>query len=668
MLAVRVRVRVYLRLVILIDFLTSILHLCLATMFAVPGWSVSADTLKAQLDPRLAKNAEEAQPGKSNGPDRKSKKRKRGPGSIEITDITEHNLGDLWRKHIEGESVDKPIGETGGTTERRQKKRKRGRSGVLEDGGDANGYTFGDFPEGEANHLKKTELPLEQEREKRHRAAEHEESEICQATGDVQTAEDRPSPAKIAKQEEDGRAKYERRRANVARKKEQKALRQADGTLPPTRPEASLNVTATITANKFSRLKNGEPADTTVPSKQAIPISSHDPSSPPNPSKGSKAPTESTASIPPTPPLSAIKLTPLQQRMAAKLTSARFRHLNQTLYTSPSNEAVQLFADSPQAYTSYHAGFRAQVAVWPQNPVEGFIEDLKLRGKMVVQSQKKMFRDVKKGKKGKAHMKDAGSAGGDEGGRQSDPLPRTRGACTIADLGCGDAHLAESLQPLKQALSLNILSFDLAKGDTPSARLVTVADISNLAAAGVRDGIVDIAICCLSLMGTNWVEVVGECARAMRAGGEFWVAEIKSRFARPGRGKNKGDGIGKTKVRKGEGNDDGVEAEEAVALEELEDATGSKDETDVSAFVEVFRKRGFHLKGEPDMANKMFVRLRFIKATRPEKAVENEKGGKASFGQGFRGKQVGKTKFLDGEAEAEVDENKVLKPCIYKTR
>jgi len=58
------------------------------------------------------------------------------------------------------------------------------------------------------------------------------------------------------------------------------------------------------------------------------------------------------------------------------------------------------------------------------------------------------------------------------------------------------------------------------------------------------------------------------------------------------------------------------------------------------------------------------VRMRFVKALRMEKAAENDKGGAARFGDGFKGKQ--KTKFLDdGE---EVDESKVLKPCVYKTR
>ncbi|KAK3166741.1 hypothetical protein OEA41_009866 [Lepraria neglecta] len=136
----------------------------------------------------------------------------------------------------------------------------------------------------------------------------------------------------------------------------------------------------------------------------------------------------------------------------------------------------------------------------------------------------------------------------------------------------------------------------------------------------------------------------------------------------PGQTKRKGDGIGKKKLKKSRADDEGDEDEETAALDDLDDTKAAKDKTDVSEFVEVFRKRGLHLKGEPDMANKMFVRMRFHKTMRAIMATENEKGGKARFGEGFRGKQVEKRKFLVEEVGAEMDENRVLKPCVYKTR
>lgn len=620
-------------------------------MFAVPGWSVSADALEAQGETKSPKSSNDSVSGKVDALSQKSRKRKRGPGSSKGVQITEENLGDLWRKYIEEKSLDVSNGNIGVAGEKQRKKRKRERETAIEGGEIVNGDAWEGFPEGDG----KVEA---QEKAEPVNKKQMQEEDITEETvpnnGQVQTEEDIHFSEKAYASADFKKAKFEERKANAAKKREEKALLQANGTLPPFRADPSPPAPIPPKVSKKAKKANGQPST-------AISVSMNTPDA----SNIQKEHTPAI-SIDPVPP--SVKLTPLQQRMAAKLTSARFRHLNQTLYTTPSDQAMQLFTDSPQAYTSYHAGFRAQVAVWPQNPVEGFIEDIESRGKVSMPSQKKMWRDQKKGRKQDGVSNGDASTKGDSL-RGAEPLPRNRhGACTIADLGCGDATLASSLASTKKALKISILSFDLAKGDTPNAQLITVADITNLRAAGVNEGSVDLAICCLSLMGTNWVAVVDECARVVRGGGEFWVAEIKSRFARPGqvtKGK-KGDGIGKKKAKsKAEAEGVDEEPDDLVEVEE-EDGKSAKDETDVSAFVEVFRKRGFNLKGEPDMGNKMFVRMRFVKALKPERVAENEKGGAAKFGDGFKGKQRAKTKFVDdGE---EVDESKVLKPCVYKTR
>ncbi|KAL9123974.1 MAG: hypothetical protein Q9217_006653, partial [Psora testacea] len=107
-----------------------------------------------------------------------------------------------------------------------------------------------------------------------------------------------------------------------------------------------------------------------------------------------------------------------------------------------------------------------------------------------------------------------------------------------------------------------------------------------------------------------------------------------------------------------EGDEDGAGADVQVALEELEEeAKGKKeDEPDISAFVEVFRKRGFVLREEPDLGNKMFVKMKFVK---------NFAKAGLGRGNGF-GKTAGK-RFVEEEGE-ELDEGSVLKPCVYKTR
>ena len=621
-------------------------------MFAVPGWSVFADALKPQVESQISGNRNEYRTKDARGTKHRSTKRKRGQNDDTGTEVTENNLEALWKKHI----------EKGDPEAKRQKAEQKG------DG--ENGETI----VGEALDLRNGAVEVSTEKEiengiedgsstKKRKKRKRKGLEDTAPTADhIRADEGSSSTAKTEISNEDGKARYEKRRAEAAKKREQKASLQADGTLPPSRPGLTSN-SSNGNATHESETTSSGPITTrgeSLPNKQP-------PRRESDAQKASTAPPSKTSD----PSQAFTKLTPLQQRMAAKLTSARFRHLNQILYTSPSDQAMRLFAESPDAYTSYHAGFRAQVAVWPQNPVEGLIEDIKLRGRIAIPSQKKLWRDQKKGKKHKDESNGIPSVDG-QSLSTTEALPRNKqGTCTIADLGCGDATLSSALTPSKKALSLTLLSFDLAKGDTPNASLITVADITNLSPIGIKDASVDIAICCLSLMGTNWVSVVDECVRIVSPGGEIWVAEIKSRFTRPGQtalAKRKNDGIGKHGKWKGK-NDAGDANEEAQNFAEVEEngLEPKKDETDVSAFVEVFRKRGLNLKGEPDMTNKLFVRMRFTKAFRPDKVAENAKGGAAKFGEGFKGKQRPETKFLD-EGGEDVDESKVLKPCVYKTR
>ncbi len=633
-------------------------------MFAVPGWSISPALLKIQTEPNISKAASAHNPDNPTGTDRKkSRKRKRGHGSNSAVEVTHENLGDLWRKHIEKKVSDQyPPKEEG----KQGKQTNEGKDDALGEIEHVDGGSFEGFSEKEkeiTSTIEENAPPKKKKKKKKKREKDNSASTV-QINGREDAAGTSPHHLKEQAEVEDGKSKYEQRKAKALKKREQRALLQANGTLPPVRPDA--------VSSRPTNTAPADPTQTTKPSGSSnAPVTLHQPTvtpstkltkakQPPEPLIASYATQDPASSVPFT------KLTPLQQRMAAKLTSARFRHLNQTLYTSPSDQAMRLFADFPQNYTSYHAGFRAQVAVWPQNPVDGFIEDIRARSRVSVPSQKKLWREQKKGKKPKGGNGDAtASTIAIQEGEKLDPLPRSpNGICTIADLGCGDATLAGSLSPSAKSLRLKLLSFDLAKGDTRYAHLISVADISSLSAAGVKDGAVDVAICCLSLMGTNWVDIVDECARVVRGGGEVWVAEIKSRFARPGVMKKKpGGGIGRKKGTGKGKNAAGEEDEEAV--EDVEDAEDKeikegKDETDVGAFVEVFGKRGLVLKGEPDMRNKMFVRMRFARSL----------GGRVEKGDGStgRGGMYAKTRFVDDDDVEEVDEGKVLKPCVYKTR
>jgi ribosomal RNA-processing protein 8 len=347
-------------------------------------------------------------------------------------------------------------------------------------------------------------------------------------------------------------------------------------------------------------------------------------------------PTSITTALPPPPvPLT---LTPLQAKMRSKLTSARFRHLNQTLYTTTSASALSLFSTSPDLFLEYHAGFSQQVRdSWPLNPVDVYIRAVKTRGTVSETS--------------------AATAA-------LQPLPRRKtGSCTIADLGCGDAPLARGCQSVVKDLQLKFHSFDLHAPNTH----VTVADI---AALPLRDGEADVVVFCLSLMGTNWVGFVEEGWRVLRGDGrgEFWVSEVKSRF---GRGKRKGgvveNSVGKRrKVQQQKEEDDEVRGD----VDGAETETG--DETDISAFVSVFQRRGFELRPESvSKGNKMFVSMVFVKSGVPSAGAHK---GKKWNGKEYKVVGDGRMRFTNSKGDEEgeevdpEEEAKVLKPCVYKTR
>ncbi len=371
--------------------------------------------------------------------------------------------------------------------------------------------------------------------------------------------------------------------------------------------------------------------------------------SPPNNKAADPTPQKPTPAPKPAP-----QLTPLQASMRQKLISARFRHLNETLYTKPSGHSLSLFQENPEMFNEYHEGFRRQVEVWPENPVDSYINNIKTRGKI---------RGPQRRKAGDNKAEESLQA-------EVTPLPQTGGTSIIADLGCGDAALATALQPMKKKLHLKIHSFDL---HSPSP-LVTKADIANLPLA---DGSVDIAIFCLALMGTNWIDFIEEAFRILRWKGELWIAEIKSRFGRVGgKGKRVEHSVGNRKKNGQENKKEKRRAEEesndlvaAIEVDGVEDKGG---ETDVSAFVEVLRRRGFLLKdgeGGVDLKNKMFVKMCFVKGATPikGKCVSLPKGIE-KFGGGETWTRKPKGKFIDDEEEHVSSEASVLKPCVYKLR
>lgn len=428
-------------------------------MFAVPGWTVSADGPKPETAVKSTQSPQESND---------SKKRKR---QSVASNVTTSNVADLWEQVIEG---------------REGKKSKPNQDGSQGSASKKKGLTL----------KEKKKLKKQKERQSKENTTAH----VTKDEPDLTLPESLPS------QESSGETRN--------KKKDKKLKIQAD--------------------NQDRDLRNV--SQSTIQQHEAP--------------AGPRVP----------------KLTPMQAAMKEKLVSARFRHLNETLYTKPSDEAFQLFQNSPEMFQEYHEGFRRQVNVWPENPVDGYIEDIRLRGRR---------RHPHKPKPGQAAPTPAVSV---------HPLVRTNGVCTIADLGCGDAKLAATLQSEKKRLNLNILSYDL---QSPSP-LVIKADIANLP---LGDGSVDIVIFCLALMGTNWLDFIEEAYRILHWKGELWVAEIKSRFGHVSKNKNAvvTHSVGnrkKTQEKKGKGK--GTEAEEKHDADLAIEVDGGEDrrqETDVTALL-----------------------------------------------------------------------------------
>ncbi|KAL6698290.1 methyltransferase domain-containing protein [Trichoderma pleuroticola] len=506
-------------------------------MFAVPGWSVSSDALKAEK-PAVAASSGSA------------KKRKR---TARDEPVTAANVADLWETVVEGKK--KPSG--------------------------------GDKPAQDAKRQKKSS------------------DDKAKAGGEKPAAEaDDAKPQQPASDKKGKKSNKDRKEnANQPKKKEK--------------------------ANRSKSQDDDDAADDSAAAAE-----------PPK----SKSMAEPAAVLPPAP----AKLTPLQASMREKLISARFRHLNETLYTRPSEEAFRLFQESPEMFDEYHEGFRRQVKVWPENPVDSFLRDIRTRAK------------IRKPGKGRPNAPALPLI--------ASPLPRTGDTCTIADLGCGDARLAESLQADKHRLHVDVRSFDL---QSPSP-LVTKADIADIP---LEDGSVNVAIFCLALMGTNWLDFVEEAYRLLHWKGELWVAEIKSRFG-PVRSKHAPvtHSVGNRRKLPSKKELQAKEAEAAGRFEkdlavEVDGQDDQSRQTDVSAFVEALRRRGFVLQGDGrdavDLSNRMFVTMRFIKGAAPTKG----KGVKPNDDAGPRKKKMfGRMQDEDADDQAGEIEGGILKPCVYKIR
>lgn len=311
---------------------------------------------------------------------------------------------------------------------------------------------------------------------------------------------------------------------------------------------------------------------------------------------------------PPAPlPMNTQKMTPLQQKMMAKLSGSRFRWINEQLYTTTSQNALKLVKEQPSLFDEYHQGFRSQVQLWPENPVDVFVSQIKARAARPVNAP-----------------------GGLPG------LPNKK--VVIADMGCGEAQLALDVQKfIKQNnnkskgkdkkrpgrnLDVEVHSFDLKKANDR----ITVADIKNVP---MEDESCTVVIFCLALMGTNFLDFIEEAHRLLAPNGELWIAEIKSRFTESTNSKGK-----------------------PVKPEEV----GSE-------FMESLKLLGFFHK-KTDNDNKMFTRFEFFK---PSRDIINQRKERLEKKKRFIEQETQKEE-LESKRKTHPEGEWLLKPCIYKRR
>ncbi|XP_046395672.1 ribosomal RNA-processing protein 8 [Ischnura elegans] len=160
----------------------------------------------------------------------------------------------------------------------------------------------------------------------------------------------------------------------------------------------------------------------------------------------------------------------LRDKMMEKLRGSRFRFMNEQMYNAKSEETRKFFMSDQKSFKAYHEGYKQQLVQWPIKPVDAVIKYLKKKPTSYV----------------------------------------------IADFGCGDALIAQSLPNL-------VHSFDyVALNDN-----VTACDMAH---TPLSTSSVDVAVFCLSLMGSNLSDYIREANRVLKVGGILKIAEVESRF------------------------------------------------------------------------------------------------------------------------------------------
>lgn len=231
-------------------------------------------------------------------------------------------------------------------------------------------------------------------------------------------------------------------------------------------------------------------------------------------------------------------LTPLQSKLSSKLSSAKFRWLNEQLYSLPSADGAQLMASSiaaesaggagATAFDAYHDAHRQQTAAWPVPPLpllaQKLREDESLgEGAVVLDlgcGDAELARSLLSGGSGSGS---GGKKGKKNKGKQSTTGEASSGAAIEKHFRVISYDLVGDVEALPESQADSKLRGYVAPVDfltsiplpgDPGGRPVA----NGVGSSGDGPAIVDAAVCCLSLMGVNWLGGIYEATRVLRKG------------------------------------------------------------------------------------------------------------------------------------------------------
>lgn len=229
----------------------------------------------------------------------------------------------------------------------------------------------------------------------------------------------------------------------------------------------------------------------------------------------------------------------LLSHFKSQLTASTFRLLNEEMYHSSTAYGAQLLREEA-TFKDYHQGYRQQLAQWPVNPNEIVVQSLLQHKRglftpcFLPHSNDSSPTEGKKNSKGgqknaegsteveeesMEHLKESTSPHPLAPSKRS--IPRH---WVVADLGCGEAQIAEALLPF----GYTVHSFDLCAIN----ERVTVADSSKVP---LPDASVDVCVFSLSLMATDYEKSVLEALRILKPKGLLKIIEVRSRIPSPQR-------------------------------------------------------------------------------------------------------------------------------------